>query len=325
MRSFEELIKMAKEKHPELDFSMITENKRNIDVVNVICHHKDYAGREHGVFPITVGNLLNGRGCPKCKGKGFTSDDRKLFCEIKYDGKYDYSKSDFSYVKNKTIVTCKEHGDFEIDFDHHFNSNVGCKYCSYPVRDTNTFRKEAEKIHRGFYKYDKSLYIDSHTDVTITCPIHGDFLQSPNAHLRGQGCPRCASSRVVLEEAVEKLLSDNSVPYIRNKRPSWLKTDNDGQMSLDFYLCDLECAIECQGKQHFGIGGWSENFDFDRQYARDKWKKEQCDKNNVELIYFTNKQFAPDSYIGEIFTDKCKLMEKIRYLYNKSRIINSKT
>ncbi len=27
--------------------------------------------------------------------------------------------------------------------------------------------------------------------VNITCPIHGDFEQTPNSHLQGQGCPKC--------------------------------------------------------------------------------------------------------------------------------------
>lgn len=29
------------------------------------------------------------------------------------------------------------------------------------------------------------------TKLTIICPIHGEFLQSPEKHLLGQGCPEC--------------------------------------------------------------------------------------------------------------------------------------
>jgi len=36
-------------------------------------------------------------------------------------------------------------------------------------------------------------YIHSHKKVIITCPTHGDFLQTPSLHLQGCGCSNCAS------------------------------------------------------------------------------------------------------------------------------------
>lgn len=166
--------------------------------------------------------------------------------------------------------------------------------------------------------HNKVEYVDAHTNVIITCPIHGDFPQSPNAHLRGQGCPECANNRLILEEKVSRLLNENNITYIHNKRPKWLKTNNKGQLSLDFYIPQIRIGIECQGKQHFGLGGWSKNYDFNKQFKRDKWKKEQCDKNDVQLIYFANKHEVPKEYIGQIFTDENELMEHIKYLYKNS-------
>lgn len=321
MGKLENFLELAKAKHLDLDFSLVKEYVKNNVPIEVICHEKDYIGREHGVFKITPANLLRGKSCPKCKGKGFTSDDRKLFCEAKYNWKYDYSKSDFSNVKSKTIVTCPIHGDFETNYDNHFNKNCGCKYCTYPSRDTSSFIKEATKVHKGFYIYNKEKlkYIDSHSNVIITCPIHGDFPQSPNAHLRGQGCPKCACDRIVLEDIISELLEENKIPFIHNKRPNWLKTNLKGQLSLDFFLPEINLAIECQGKQHFGLGGWNKNYDFEKQFQRDKWKLEQCKKNDVKLIYFANKNEAPKYYINEIFTDKNELMKYIRYLYKNNK------
>ena len=38
----------------------------------------------------------------------------------------------------------------------------------------------------------QNLYIKTKKEkVIIICPIHGEFLQSPDGHLRGQGCPEC--------------------------------------------------------------------------------------------------------------------------------------
>lgn len=312
-KSLETFIEEARKMHNDLDFSLVKSYTNNNTEVNVICHKKDYANREHGVFKITPLNLLNGKSCPKCCGKNFTSDDRKLFCSIKHDYKYDYSKSDFSSVKNKTIVICGKHGEFKIDYDHHFNGNIGCLYCSYESRDTNSFIEKAKKIHNDFYTYDKVEYKNSHEKIVVTCPIHGDFHQTPNAHLNGQGCPKCGSGRIVLEDKVSKALNENGIPYTKNERPKWLKTESKGQLSLDFYLPKCNVAIECQGKQHFGLGGWGKKFDFDRQFERDKWKLEQCKINTVDLVYFANKRDITTPYIGKIFTDVNELMEYIRY------------
>ena len=30
--------------------------------------------------------------------------------------------------------------------------------------------------------------------IKITCPVHGTFLQTPNDHLQGAGCPQCCIS-----------------------------------------------------------------------------------------------------------------------------------
>lgn len=254
-----------------------------------------------------------------CKSKRFTSEDRKLFCSIKHNWKYDYTKSDFSRVKTKTIVTCKEHGDFEIDYDHHFNSGIGCKYCSYPVRDLESFKKEATKVHKGFYKYNKSIYKDSHTSLIITCPIHGDFTMIPNAHLRGQGCKYCSNGRYLLEDEASEALKENKIEFVHNYKPNWLKTQTKGHLSLDFYIPQIKLAIECQGKQHFGLGGWSKNYDFETQFKRDKLKNEKCLENGTELIYFARDKDAPKEYIGKIFTDVKDLMEYINQIIESSQ------
>lgn len=34
-------------------------------------------------------------------------------------------------------------------------------------------------------------------DITIKCPIHGDFLTTPDEHLKGYGCPVCRHEDVM--------------------------------------------------------------------------------------------------------------------------------
>lgn len=62
---------------------------------------------------------------------------------------------------------------------------------------TDTFINRANVIHNYFYDYSESVYKKSQEKVRIKCPIHGIFLQKPNGHLNGRGCPKCANSNRV--------------------------------------------------------------------------------------------------------------------------------
>lgn len=53
------------------------------------------------------------------------------------------------------------------------------------------FLESARLVHGEEYSYEKSVYERNSIKTTITCKIHGDFLQSPNSHLRGRGCRIC--------------------------------------------------------------------------------------------------------------------------------------
>ena len=55
------------------------------------------------------------------------------------------------------------------------------------------FIEKATIKHNGKYDYSKVDYVDSKTPVTIICPEHGDFPQTPQSHLRGSSCPKCAN------------------------------------------------------------------------------------------------------------------------------------
>ncbi len=46
--------------------------------------------------------------------------------------------------------------------------------------------------HSGKYDYSQVVYTGAQIPVIITCPEHGEFKQSLDAHRRGQNCPTCA-------------------------------------------------------------------------------------------------------------------------------------
>lgn len=53
------------------------------------------------------------------------------------------------------------------------------------------FISKARLVHRDKFDYSKVHYIKSSEKIDIICPTHGIFKQTPNNHLRGQGCPKC--------------------------------------------------------------------------------------------------------------------------------------
>lgn len=54
-----------------------------------------------------------------------------------------------------------------------------------------------KQVHPGMgYTYDMSTYGKNSDKMTICCPIHGDFPQSPKKHIHNANkCPKCASNR----------------------------------------------------------------------------------------------------------------------------------
>lgn len=61
---------------------------------------------------------------------------------------------------------------------------------------TEIFIAKAILIHGDKYTYEKTVYINAHSPVIITCKIHGDFSIRPDAHLfQNQGCRKCGMKR----------------------------------------------------------------------------------------------------------------------------------
>lgn len=113
---------------------------------------------------------------------------------------YDYSKTIVVGAKMKSIITCRVHGDFLQTPSNHY-SGFGCKKCATQGNidnskgSTEDFIVKANIVHNNKYTYQNTKYVRSRFDVLVTCKYHGDFKISPNNHLRGKGCPKCALTK----------------------------------------------------------------------------------------------------------------------------------
>lgn len=232
--------------------------------------------------------------CPFCNGKSrnryYTTEEFVKVASDTHNNKYDYSNTIYKSSDEKICVIChekdkfgNEHGVFYVTPHSHIGSQkTGCPKCSGKYKkNTDDFINESNEVHDFHYDYSKSNYINAKTKVCIICPEHGEFWQTPNSHLQGQGCPVCKQSKYEIQ--IKKLLKHNNIGFISQYKPQWLSN-----MSLDFFILDKNIAIEVQGIQHYkSIKYWGGDEQLKKVIDRDNKKKILCEENNVKLLYYS--------------------------------------
>ena len=248
---------------------------------------------EHGEFWMYPPNHINQKqGCPKCSGRLL---DLEIFIEKgrkKHGDKYDYSKVDFNTNKDKVTIICPEHGEFEQSVNDHLNG-CGCQICG-KITQINKRRKPQNevisdfiKVHGDKYDYSKVEYINNHIPITIICPEHGEFEQTPCNHLNGNGCPKCNQSHG--EDIIKKYLEKHHINFTQQKTFDWLKYKR--KQKLDFYLDDFNIGIEFQGIQHYKPVFWKQysqemaDMLFNDVVNYDTNKQMLCNKHGVKIFY----------------------------------------
>jgi hypothetical protein len=70
---------------------------------------------------------------------------------------------------------------------------------------TADFIQRAREVHGDRYDYSKVLYVAAISNVTIICPVHGEFQQRPANHCSGRGCRECGGNKpLTLDRFIER-------------------------------------------------------------------------------------------------------------------------
>lgn len=206
----EEFVKRAREVHGDkYDYSKV----KYVDIHTEVC----IICPKHGEFLQKPSYHLRGNGCSKC---GVVSKQKKLSSTTKefikkarevHGNKYNYSKVKYVNSHTNICIICPEHGEFKQTPSMHLEGH-GCPKCA-GVGKLNTieFINRARDVHGDKYDYSKIEYVDANTKVRIICPKHGEFKQTPAAHLKGQGCPNCNCSK--LESEIRLMLDEQGIKY----------------------------------------------------------------------------------------------------------------
>lgn len=169
----------------------------------------------HGDFNCLPCKHLQKIGCKKCyfvKNKQTIDKFRMPLTEFinrsnkKHKNKYSYKNAIYVNARVKVKILCPIHGEFEQDPFNHLKGR-GCPTCGFEQTSNSTrsntseFIGKSKSIHKHDYNYSKVNYISAHKQIIIICNKHGEFLQTPNSHLRGSGCPLCCKNISLKETA----------------------------------------------------------------------------------------------------------------------------
>ena len=327
MKTNKEFIEQSKEIHGDkYDYSRV-DYKGSFIKVCIICP-------EHGEFWQTPANHLSGKGCKKCaqsslwdkRGRKTTEDFIKEAKKIHGD-KYDYSKVEYINNRTKVTIICPEHGEFVQTPIKHIMGE-GCPKCAvkkiWDTRGritTKEWIEKAKKVHGDKYDYSKVEYKRNDIKVSIICPEHGEFMQTPAKHLHGQECPQCNSALNKEECSLWRELQKR-YPEITLTH-QYYNSKLFGKKSIDIFFEGKNIAVEYQGGQHFKpIKMFGGNKSFLETCKRDKEKYDECVKNNIKLLYYTKETWnVPEKYIDKVYVNFEELCNEIdKLIENKTGI-----
>ena len=177
---------------------------------------------EHGEFWQTPVAHVRGHGCPICsnkrRGKRTVNTENLIKrCMKVHNNKYSYEKAKYIDADTKICVTCPVHGDFHILPFNHLGGQ-GCPKCKGKNLTQDEIIIKFKKIHKDKYDYSKVIFNKMKEKVCIICPEHGEFWQTPQKHLNGQGCPKCGIKKRTENSVLDTKTFINRANIVHNNK-----------------------------------------------------------------------------------------------------------
>lgn len=127
-----------------------------------------------------------------------------------------------------------------------------------------------------------------------------------------------------LQRLVSNLLSAHLGKYTirENIRPEWLINSDGERLELDFYIEELDVAIEVQGIQHYSFVRLfhKSHSNFEKQTERDKFKKEVCASRGIKLVEVFDESDA-ETFISSIFSSDSERRASTRRSFDMSKAV----
>ena len=242
----------------------------------------------HGVFKMTCHSHLE-NGCPKCANEN-KRNKRKFNSNIlmnklinsRNNNNFKYSfLTDSPRIKDKVLVTCPIHGDFEQMIQSHIKGQ-GCPKCYLENKkfsgsqhlDSENWIEKFKNVHGDIYDYKFPPSYNQYSNIECFCKKCGNkFDIIPYAHLVGKyKCKKCFPGNVSSYELeLQTFLSEIGISYNSSLKPDFLSGKE-----LDIFIPEYNIAIEFNGSY------WHSDVFLDKWYHFDKWKA--CNENGIKLL-----------------------------------------
>lgn len=281
MKTHDEFVSQVKEVNPTIKIlSPYRGGRSEIQAECTVCGNK--------WFPKANG-LANGCGCPECAviASRNTHDD---FIERLRD-RNDSVEILGEYITSTTKIEtrCKKCGFVWNAIPNMLMQGHGCPSCAKnALRKTHSeFVEEMKRTHPDLEVL--SEYISCYENVTCRCKRCGrEFETTPDRLRCGYGCTICRQSKG--ERVIYNILERKGIPF--KSQYSFKDCKDVHVLPFDFYIPELNIAIEYDGVQHYEpverFGGIES---FKVTQIHDKIKTDYCEQNGIRLIRIPYTEF----------------------------------
>ena len=188
-------------------------------------------------------------------GKRSTTEEFISKAQAIHGDKYDYSQVNYVNSKTKVIIICSKHGQFNQVASSHL-VGTGCKKCATELPhnklDTEQFIKRSKKIFGKRFDYSKAIYKDIKSDITLICPIHGEFNTNADNHLHRSkfgGCKACKYQSISNSNSLTK------EEFVERAKEVW--GDEYYYSEVEYINANTKVAITCTKHGSFLQTPWS--------------------------------------------------------------------
>ena len=262
----------------------------------------------HKEFPMLVSNHLSHKqGCPKCNNieksikqtyskeefveKSIQAHKEKL--QKHNIPEYDYSEKNYIDSRHDITFRCLLHGYKTQNAGSHMFGTL-CKECSkiivaeeQKLTLDEIYERSKELYPTRNYTYEKVRFNKITDEVIITCPLHGDFDSTLQAHLfYGKECPVCKPHNLSgAEQEICNFLTQNNFKLSTNNRHIIKPKE------LDIYITEKKIAIEFDGTY------WHSELYKSNDYHLQKTI--DCEKQGIQLIHIFEDEWLEKRSIVE--------------------------
>jgi len=284
------------EKHAnKYDYSLFTSYKNAKDKIKIICP-------VHGEFEQSIAEHAYSGGCRLCGVVKRISDSRITQQDVldkfksAHGDRYGYDFVKVFDSETPVRIVCKDHGEFLQSPSSHYRGS-GCPVCARDIISSSRKLDISEVIrlfrstHGNKFDYDRVVYTGYSENVIIICPTHGEFEQTPDNHIHGEGCPKCAC---LGKSKPELDLYDVVTSY----NPDVIHGDRkllEGK-ELDVYDPEYKLAFEFNGLYWHSSGRCEDDKEMEIYHLE---KTESCALKGVRLFHIFENEWRTKRKIWE--------------------------